>query len=82
MKHGKTKKTLLGIGSTLLATAATMLVQGSHVEGVILGVVGVGLVVGYDVLDDRTKRVLRENVDQEGIEEVADAAADEVKNDG
>ena len=79
MKHNKTKKTLLGVGTAVLAPAVTMLVQGNTVEGGLLMVIGVGMIVVYDHLDDKAKGNLPSGVDEETVKEIADLGADGIR---
>lgn len=72
---------MLAVGTATLTTATTLLVQGSHAEGGLLGLLGVGLIVGYDVLDDRVKGEPRlpEGIDAETIEWLAEEGAELIR---
>jgi len=78
MKHSKSKKTLLGLATTLLPTATTMLVSGKHIEGGILAALAAGLFIAYDVLDDRAKGQpsVPEGIDEKTFEELAKVGAE------
>lgn len=83
MRHSKSKKTFLTVGTGSLTTASALLVQGSYVEGGLLALIGAALIVGYDVLDDRAKGpkpVLPAGVDAETMEEIAESGADLIED--
>jgi hypothetical protein len=87
MTSKKLKNGLLGIGTTLLPAATTMLVKGQTIEGVILSAFAVACVVGYAVLDDRHKDTLLKYVNEdtlrEGAEDIADVIEEQTdKTDG
>ncbi|MDB9247437.1 hypothetical protein PN419_00250 [Halorubrum ezzemoulense] len=78
----KSKKGLLSSGIAVISAAVPMLVNGTYLEGGILAVIGVGLVLAYDHLDDNVKGTpqLPEGVDEEWFKEVAAQLADEASN--
>ncbi|UBF23184.1 hypothetical protein M1M34_gp033 [Haloarcula tailed virus 2] len=76
MKHSKTKKTLLGVGTALMAPAITMLVRGQTLEGGILLAMSVGMVVLYDQLDDKAKAEMPSGVDEQTMKEIAELGAE------
>lgn len=73
------KKSLLAVGIAVISTAMPLLVDGVYLEGGIVAAIGVGLVVGYDVLDDRMKGTpqLPAGIDEAYFRTVADYLADE-----
>ena len=79
MKNSKTKKTLLGVGTAVMAPAITMLVQGSHIEGGLLMCIGISMIIGYDYLDDKAKANLPSGIDEETVKELADLGADGIR---
>lgn len=80
MKDGNKKKSLLSIAVSLSPVTATMLANGRYVEGGILGAATVGLILGYDYLDDRMKGEPKapSGVDSETVEDAAETIANEV----
>ncbi|PHQ43956.1 hypothetical protein Z052_02105 [Halorubrum sp. C191] len=76
------KKSLLAVGIAVISTAMPLLVEGVYLEGGILLAIGAGLVVGYDVLDDRMKGTpqLPAGIDEEYFRSVADYLADEARD--
>jgi len=77
-KKSKTKKSLLTIGTALLPSGISMIVNGSGIEGAILTALGAASVVGYDVLDDKTKEVLLSGLDADALKDGAEEAAETV----
>lgn len=55
MQDKHKKKGLLGSGLALLQSAIIMLVEGQHIEGAMISLVGVGFILAYDYYDDRMK---------------------------
>ena len=59
-----------------------LLVEGAYVEGDTFAAIGAGLVIAYDVLDDRLKATpqLPDGIDQEYFQAVADYLAGETRD--
>lgn len=82
MRHSKTKKSLLAVATSLLPTAATLLVRGQLYEGIILSGMATALFVAYDYLDDKAKGEPRlpAGVDEDTFEDAAEAAGQIVRD--
>jgi len=74
MKNTTKKKTLLSVAVGLAPTAATFLGNGQYVEGGVLTLITVGLVLGYDALDDKEKATVRlpDGVDENTFVDIAE----------
>lgn len=82
MRHSKTKKSILAVGTALIPASTTLLASGEYVEGGLLMIVTAMLFVSYDYLDDRAKGVpeLPAGIDAEMIESVVEQIADDINN--
>lgn len=83
MRNQKTtKKGFLATGIGVLTIGVTMATNGAYVEGGLLVAVGVGLVVGYDYLDDRVKGTpsLPDGVTEASITAAVELAAQQINS--
>jgi len=75
------KKGLLGSGLALLQSAIIMLVEGQHVEGVLVSVVGVAFILAYDYYDDRMKGTpkLPDGVSTEDVQKLVSELSERIE---
>ena len=78
MKNKSKKKSLISLAVSLAPVGATFFGQGHYVEGAVVTVVTVGLILGYDHLDDKEKQSVRlpEGVDKETITDIAETVGE------
>ena len=78
MKNKNKKKSLLSLAVSLAPVGATFFGQGRYVEGAVVTAVTVGLILGYDHLDDKEKQSVRlpEGVDKETITDIAETVGE------